>query len=75
MNGGGNVWSPLAGDEETGILYMASSSPHFDFYGGNRIGDNLYTDSVIALKAHSGVKLWHKQFVKHDLWDYVNKIF
>ncbi|CAD5125057.1 DgyrCDS13300 [Dimorphilus gyrociliatus] len=69
-NGGGNVWAPLAGDSETGIVYMASSSPHYDFYGGDRLGDNLYTDSVIALNAHSGKKLWHQQFVKHDLWNY-----
>lgn len=57
LNGGGNVWAPLAGNEETGIVYLASSSPHYDFYGGDRLGDNLYTDSVIALNAHTGEKL------------------
>ena len=56
----------------SGLVYIASSSPHFDFHGGDRIGDNLYTDTVIAIDVETGVKKWHYQIVKHDIWNYVS---
>jgi len=68
--GGGNVWSIMSVDEERGMVFLPVSTPHFDFYGGDRLGDNLFTDSVVALDAQTGKKMWHFQTVHHDLWDY-----
>lgn len=68
--GGGNVWTIMSADEERGIVYLPVSTPAYDFYGGDRPGNNLYTDSLVALKAETGKKLWHFQAVRHDLWDY-----
>src|SRR5213078_4167450 len=51
------------------IIFAATGSASFDFYGANRIGDNLFADCVLALDARTGKRLWHFQGVKHDLWD------
>lgn len=67
--GGANSWSGVTLDEETGIAYLPTGSASFDFYGGNRHGQNLFANSVIALKAETGERLWHYQIVHHDLWD------
>lgn len=68
--GGTNNWGGLSLDEKKGVLFVATGSPTYDFYGGNRIGSNLYGNSIIALDAKSGQRIWHYQTVKHDIWDY-----
>ncbi len=68
--GGGNAWSTIAADAERGILYVPTSSPSPDFYGGHRPRDNRDADSLVALDARSGRKLWAFQAVHHNLWDY-----
>ena len=67
--GGANNWAGMALDEQRGIVYVPTGSAVADFYGGNRLGDNLYADSLIALDAGTGRRLWHFQGVHHDLWD------
>ncbi len=67
--GGANSWPGLALDESRGIVYVPTGSAAFDFYGANRHGDNLFANCLLALKADTGERLWHFQFVKHDVWD------
>ena len=67
--GGANVWSGMALDEERGILFAPTGSATPDFYGANRLGDNLFSDSLVAIDARNGELLWHFQVVRHDLWD------
>ena len=68
--GGGHNWSEFTIDPELGIAYIPTGSPRFDFYGGNRPGNNLYGNSLLALDARTGKLKWHFQAVHHDLWDY-----
>ncbi len=68
--GGTNNWSGMSLDEEKGWVFAATGSATYDFYGGNRLGENLYGNSVLALNALTGEKIWHYQAVHHDLWDY-----
>lgn len=70
--GGANAWSVLVADEERGLIFVPTSSPAPDYYGGLRPGDNRYANSVVALRARSGEVAWHFQTVHHDLWDYDN---
>ncbi|MET0180322.1 MAG: PQQ-binding-like beta-propeller repeat protein [Novosphingobium sp.] len=67
--GGANAWAGMALDAERSILYVPTGSAVFDFYGADRIGDNLYANSLLALDANTGKRLWHFQAVHHDLWD------
>lgn len=67
--GGANAWAGTAIDRERGILYVPTGSAAFDFYGGNRLGDNLFANCLIALDAATGKRLWHFQLVHHDIWD------
>ncbi len=67
--GGANSWAGMTLDEETGIVYIPTGSASYDFWGGNRKGENLFANSLIALDASIGKRLWHFQFVHHDLWD------
>lgn len=67
--GGANCWTGMAVDEARGIVYCPTGSAAFDFWGGNRIGANLYANCLLALDARTGRRLWHYQFVRHDLWD------
>jgi quinoprotein glucose dehydrogenase len=67
--GGANCWAGLVIDHERGLAFVPTGSAAFDFWGGDRIGDNLYTDSLIALDANTGERKWHFQFVHHDQWD------
>ncbi len=67
--GGANSWAGMTLDEETGIVYIPTGSASYDFWGGNRKGKNLFANSLIALDAKDGSRLWHFQFVHHDLWD------
>lgn len=68
--GGANAWGGLVLDEKRGVVYTATGSAVPDFYGGRRLGDNLFANSILALDAASGRYLWHFQGVHHDLWDY-----
>ncbi len=69
VNGGANAWAGLSVDPKLGMIFAATGSASFDFYGANRHGDNLFADCVIALDARTGKRIWHFQGVKHDLWD------
>ncbi len=67
--GGANCWAGMSVDAERGIVYVPTGSAAFDFYGGNRAGDNLFANTLLALKAATGEWIWHYQVVRHDLWD------
>ena len=67
--GGANNWSGMSLDTERGIVYVPTGSASADFYGGDRKGDNLFANSVIALNATTGEYIWHYQTVHHDIWD------
>ncbi|WP_082679258.1 outer membrane protein assembly factor BamB family protein [Sphingobium cupriresistens] len=67
--GASNNWAGMAVDEKRGILFVPTGSPVFDFFGGDRKGDNLFSNSLVALNAANGKRLWHFQAVHHDLWD------
>jgi len=67
--GGASDWSGLAIDTERGIVYLSTETAGPDFYGGERYGENLFANSVVALNADTGERLWHQQLVHHDLWD------
>ncbi|MEZ5355795.1 MAG: PQQ-binding-like beta-propeller repeat protein [Bryobacteraceae bacterium] len=67
--GGANNWAGMSLDTGRGIVYVPTGSAAYDFYGANRHGDNLFSNSLLALKADTGERLWHFQFVKHDVWD------
>ena len=69
VNGAANSWPGMALDEARGILYAPTGSAAADFYGGDRLGDNLFANSLLALDANTGKRLWHFQFVHHDIWD------
>jgi quinoprotein glucose dehydrogenase len=68
--GGANAWSVIVADVARKLVYVPTSSPSHDYYGGERVGDNLYANAVVALNAESGERVWHFQTVHHDLWDY-----
>jgi len=70
LTGAVNVWSTITADLARGLVFLPVSTPSPDFYGGDRLGDNLYSDSVVALDAATGARRWHFQTVHHDLWDY-----
>jgi quinoprotein glucose dehydrogenase len=70
INGGTNAWAGVTVDPARAIVFAATGSASFDFYGANRIGDNLFANSVLALDARTGKRIWHFQGVKHDLWDW-----
>lgn len=67
--GGANCWAGLSVDEERGMVFIPTGSASFDFWGGNRLGQNLFANCILALKAESGERVWHFQTVHHDLWD------
>ena len=67
--GGVNNWGEMTIDTQRGIAFIPLGSPTYDFYGADRIGANLFGASIVALEARTGKRLWHFQFVHHDLWD------
>jgi quinoprotein glucose dehydrogenase len=67
--GAANNWAGMALDERRGIVYVPTGSAVFDFYGADRVGDDLYADTLLALDARTGKRLWHFQGVHHDIWD------
>jgi len=68
--GGVNDWAGMSLDKNRGMVFLALGSPSYDFYGGDRKGQNLYGNCVVALDARTGKHIWHFQTVHHDLWDY-----
>ena len=71
-SGNAGVWTMFSADHESGIVYLPTEASTHDWYGGHRLGDNLYSSSVVALDAHTGERLWHFQLVHHDVWDFDN---
>ena len=69
-SGNTNVWSMMSCDDETGIAYLPFGTPTNDHYGGHRLGNNLYAESLVAVDAATGERVWHFQGVHHGLWDY-----
>ncbi len=70
FHGASNVWGGMAYDPELDYVYLPTSTPSGDYYGGNRPGDNLFAESLLCLEAKTGTRVWHFQAVKHGLWDY-----
>jgi quinoprotein glucose dehydrogenase len=68
--GNANVWAPMSADEELGYVYLPVSTPTNDYYGGHRLGDGLYGESLVCLDVATGKRVWHYQLVHHGLWDY-----
>lgn len=63
-------WAPLSADPEAGIVYAVTNPPTIDYYGGHTPGDNLFGTSIIAMDVETGERVWHFQFVRHDVWNY-----
>ena len=70
--GAANVWSVIVADPERDLVFLPTSSPAPDYFGGLRLGENRYANSIVALRASTGRVVWHFQTVHHDLWDYDN---
>jgi quinate dehydrogenase (quinone) len=68
--GGGHNWSEFTVDDENGIVFVPFGTARYDFFGGNRAGNNLFANSLVALDAKTGRRLWHFQMIHHDMWDY-----
>ena len=68
-SGAANNWAGMALDSKRGVVYVPTGSAAFDFYGGDRSGDDLFANCLIALNAGNGKRLWHFQGVRHDIWD------
>ncbi|MEX2513732.1 MAG: PQQ-binding-like beta-propeller repeat protein [Cyclobacteriaceae bacterium] len=68
-SGGANSWAGMSLDEERGMVFIPTGSASFDFWGGHRLGKNLFANSVLALNAENGERIWHYQTVRHDVWD------
>jgi len=67
--GAANNWAGMTLDEKRGIVYVPTGSAVFDFYGADRVGDDLFADTLLALDANTGKRIWHFQGVHHDIWD------
>ena len=68
--GGANVWSVMSSDPDRDLVFLPTTSPSPDFYGGERLGDNTFANSVVSLRASTGEFVWGYQTIRHDLWDY-----
>ncbi len=69
-SGNTNVWAAMSADDELGYVYLPTSTPTNDYYGGHRPGDNLFAESIVALDIETGERKWHFQAVHHGVWDY-----
>ncbi len=67
--GGANAWGGFSLDKDKGILYAGTGSANYDFYGGKRTGNNLFSNCVLAIDAATGKRIWHFQYLHHDVWD------
>ena len=70
--GNAGVWAPMAADEELGLVYLPIEEPTSDMYGGERPGDNLYGNSLVAVDVRTGEVAWYYQLIHHDIWDWDN---
>ena len=70
--GAANAWSVIVADSARDLVFVPTSAPSPDYYGGARLGRNDYANSIVALRASTGEVVWHFQTVHHDLWDYDN---
>jgi quinoprotein glucose dehydrogenase len=70
ITGSANAWPPFAADTGLGLVYVPTGSASPDYYGGEREGDNLYANTLVALEAATGKVAWYQQLVHHDVWDY-----
>ena len=70
VTGNTNVWTYMSADEEAGIVYLPISTPTNDYWGGFRLGENLFAESIVALDIETGDRIWHFQTVHHGVWDY-----
>ena len=68
--GNTGVWGQISVDLELGIAYLPTEMPTNDYYGGHRHGDNLFSDSLVAVDLETGDRIWHFQFIHHDVWDW-----
>ncbi len=68
--GNTGAWAPMAADQELGYVYLPLETPTNDLYGGDRPGDNLFAESLVALDATTGERVWHFQFIHHGIWDW-----
>ena len=68
--GNTGAWAQMSADPELGHVYVPTETPTNDFYGGHRPGDNLFANSLVALDARTGERVWHFQFTHHEIWDY-----
>jgi quinoprotein glucose dehydrogenase len=68
--GNAGVWGPFSADPELGHVYLPIEAPTNDVYGGHRPGDNLYSNTLVAVDSRTGKKIWHQQLIRHDIWDY-----
>jgi quinoprotein glucose dehydrogenase len=69
-SGNANLWSLMSADEELGLAYLPMTAPTSDMYGGHRLGDNLFSTSLVCVRCLTGERVWHFQTSHHDLWDY-----
>jgi quinoprotein glucose dehydrogenase len=70
VTGAANVWPPITVDADNNLVFLSTGSPSPDFYGGERLGDNHYANSLVALDGSTGQLRWWQQLVHHDVWDY-----
>ncbi len=70
--GNAGVWGPMSADPELGLVYLPVEGATSDMYGGERHGDNLFGNSLVALDVKTGERVWHRQLVRHDIWDWDN---
>lgn len=70
INGAANNWAGMSVDVKRGRVFVSTGSASFDFWGGDRLGDNLFANCVLSLDARTGRRIWHYQTVHHDVWDY-----
>ena len=71
-SGNTNTWGNIAADLELGYVYLPTSTPTSDYYGGHRVGDNLFAESLVCVDLETGERVWHFQMVHHGVWDYDN---
>jgi len=69
-SGHANLWSLMSADEQEGLAYLPLTAPTSDMYGGHRLGDNVFANTLVCVRCASGQRVWHYQIVHHDLWDY-----
>ena len=69
-SGEANLWSLISADEEQGLAYLPLTAPTNDMYGGHRLGDNVFANTLVCVRCLTGERAWHYQIVHHDLWDY-----